>query len=76
MIWQDIVIMFSCFGFSLALIPSIRGKNKPARLTCLMTALLLTTIAVCFGSLKLYLAMVSEITAVIAWSVLLFQRRS
>ena len=37
MVCQDIVIMVACFGFALALIPSILGKNKPARLSCLIT---------------------------------------
>lgn len=75
MIWQDIVIMVACFSFSLALIPSIRGNYKPARLTCLATVIGLTATAVCFGTLGLYLALSSEITSIVAWGILLFQRR-
>ena len=76
MVWQDIVIMVACFGFALALIPSILGKNKPARLSCLITVVLLTAIAVSFATLELWLSFWSEVTAIIAWGILLFQHRS
>jgi hypothetical protein len=75
MIWQDIVIMVSCFGFAIALIPSIRGKAKPAKSSCAITATLLTTLAVCFATLGLWLSFISEITSIVAWLILLFQRR-
>ena len=75
MIWQDIVIMIACFSFSLALIPSIRGKNKPEKNSCLFTILGLTAIAVCFATLRLWLSFASEIAAITAWSILLVQRR-
>ena len=66
MIWQDIVIMIACFGFAIALIPSIRGKQKPAKSSCILTIALLVAIAVCFATLGLWLSMASEITAIIA----------
>jgi len=75
MIWQDIVIMFACFGFALALIPSIRGKQKPECSSCIFTIILLLAIAVSFATLKLWLSMGAEITAIIAWAILLFQKR-
>ena len=75
MIWQDIVIMIACFGFAIALIPSIIGKRKPERSSCAITIILLAAIAICFATLGLWLSMVSEITAIIAWGILLFQRR-
>ena len=75
MIWQDIIIMIACFGFALALIPSIIGKGKPAKSSCLITIVLLTAIAVSFATLNLWLSFWSEITAIIAWGILLFQRR-
>ena len=73
--WQDVVIMVACFGFAIALIPSIRGKNKPAKSSCAMTAILLAAIAISFATLGLWLSFASEITAIIAWGILLFQRR-
>lgn len=75
MIWQDVVIMIACFGFAVALIPSIRGKQKPARSSCILTIALLMAIAVCFATLGLWLSMASEITAIIAWGILLVQKR-
>jgi len=73
--WQDIVLMAACFGFALALIPSIKGKQKPERASCLLTIVLLTAIAVSFATLKLWLSMSAEFTAIVAWGILLFQRR-
>jgi hypothetical protein len=75
MIWQDIVIMIACFGFAIALIPSIKGTQKPAKSTCILTIGLLAAIAVCFGTLNLWLSMASEITAIVAWGILLLQGR-
>ena len=73
--WQDIVIMVAGFGFAIALISSIKGKQKPARSTCALTVVLLTAIAVCFATMGLWLSFVSEVTSIIAWGILLFQRR-
>ncbi len=75
MMWQDIVIMVACFGFALALVPSIKGEQKPAKSTCILTAVLLAIIAVCFATLHLWLSMISEITSIAAWIILLFQKR-
>ena len=75
MLWQDVVIMAACFGFAIALIPSIISKGKPARSSCLLTVILLTAIAVSFATLHLWLSFWAEITAIIAWGILLFQKR-
>ena len=75
MIWQDVVISIACFGFAVALVPSIRGKQKPERSSCLTTIVLLTAIAVCFATIDLWVSFWSEITAIIAWGILLFQKR-
>ena len=75
MLWQDFVIMISCFGFAIALIPSIRGKQKPAKSSCVLTALLLMAIAVCFATLGLWLSFASEVASIIAWTILYFQKR-
>lgn len=75
MIWQDIVIAIACIGFSIALIPSIRGKQKPARVTCLMTTLFMIGIAVSHASIGLWFAAISEAVTIMLWCVLLFQKR-
>lgn len=76
MIWQDIVIMVACFGFAVALIPSIKGKRKPEKSSCAITMVLLIAISVSFATLGLWLSFASEITAIVAWGILLFQKRS
>jgi amino acid permease len=75
MIWQDIVIMIACFGFAIALVPSIIGKRKPEKLSCAITIILLIAIAISFATLGLWLSFGSEITAIVAWGILLFQKR-
>lgn len=75
MIWQDWAIMVACFGFGLALIPSIRGKNKPARASCIFTIVLLAIIGVSFATLKLWASFASEVVTAIAWGILFFQKR-
>ena len=76
MIWQDIVIMISVFGFAIALIPSIKGKQKPAKSSCVLTVILLSATAVSFATLNLWLSFISEISSIIAWGILLFQKRN
>ena len=73
MIWQDYVIAAACFGLALALIPSIRGKHKPERSTCLMMMFAVATLAVCFGTLRLWVSMAAECTGTTAWAILLWQ---
>jgi hypothetical protein len=72
---QDIVIMVACFGFAFALIPSIRGEQKPAKSSCILTIILLTMCAVSFATLGLWLSFAAEMTSMGAWAILLFQRR-
>lgn len=74
MIWQDYIITVGCFGFALALLPSIFGKNKPSKASCLITVVLLTIISFAFATLKLWLSMASELIAIIAWLILYFQQ--
>ena len=75
MIWQDILIMLGGFGFSIALLPSLLSKGKPARATCLITGGILSSYVVAMYTLELYLsALGTSITAALWWT-LLFQRR-
>jgi len=74
MTWQDIVIMVSCFGFALALIPTIKGKHKPEKSTCLLTILLLALCAISFATLGLWLSFIAELASIMAWVILCVQR--
>ncbi len=79
MVWQDIVMMIVGFAFSVFLIPSIRGKEKPARLTCITTTMGVVIVAICVATLGLWLTAVAQSMAAIAWSILTvqtFQRKS
>ncbi len=75
MIWQDIVIMVSCFGFALALIPTIKSKQKPPRSSCGLTLFLLALCSLAFATLHLWLSFAAELTSMAAWGILLFQKR-
>ncbi len=75
MIWQDVVIMVGCFGFALALIPTIRSKQKPPRSSCALTLFLLCLLVICFATLGLWLSFASEVAGMLAWGILLFQKR-
>ena len=76
MIWQDIVLMTGGFLFVLSLIPSVRGKNKPEKLTCLTTGGILVAFAISYATLDLWLACTSTSLTSLTWFVLLAQERS
>ena len=73
MIWQDIVLMVGSFIFSIALIPTVRGKDKPALSTSLLTSGVLSVFVICFFTLGLYLAAISGILTTIMWVILALQ---
>ena len=74
MLWQDWIIAIGGFCFSIALIPSIRGKDKPPASTSVLTAFFLYVFAICFATLGMWLSMSSEILSGIAWTILLIQK--
>jgi len=73
MIWQDVLLAVGGFGFSLALIPTIKGKSKPAWTTSLMTGIILSSFTVAYATLGLWLACVSTTITSGCWFTLLFQ---
>lgn len=75
MIWQDIVLMVGGLGFSIALIPTVRGKAKPAKSTCLATGSILAAFAVVYSTLGLWLAFGGTAATTTIWFVLLVQQR-
>ena len=74
MIWQDWVIMVCNFGFSLALIPTIRGHHKPKLSSCIITMTLLVIMVICFASLNLWFSAISGVLSVVAWVILAVQK--
>ena len=71
---QDIILTAGSIVFILALVPSIRSKDKPALLTSSMTAFVLYVFACTYISLGLWLtASVTALTAAM-WTALAVQK--
>jgi len=75
MIWQDIVMMMIGFTFAFFLIPSIRGKEKPARISCIMTAIGMGILTLCVATLGLWFTTLANGLTTTAWIILSIQRR-
>jgi len=74
MIWQDIVMAIGGFGLALGLMPSVIGKDKPAKSSCAITGGILTIYVVAMATLGLYFTpIIIGITATVWW-VLLYQQ--
>lgn len=74
MMWQDILLMVGGFIFSLALIPSILSKDKPAISTSLMTGVILLVYAFTYFTLNLWLATIAVTLTGVLWLVLAAQK--
>lgn len=74
MLWQDWVISIGQLGLVAALIPTIRGKDKPALLTSIVTGLILATFAFTFFTLSLWTSSVTSIISAASWFLLAFQK--
>ncbi len=76
MMWQDIILMVGGFIFSIALLPSILGNSKPARISCVTTGTVLSIYCIVYATLGLWLAFGSGVLTALAWWVLFFQKRT
>jgi hypothetical protein len=74
--WQDYLLSATAFGFSLALIPSIRGQNKPALSSSLGTAALLVGVLIAYASLSLWFSVSMVALNLLAWLTLALQKYS
>jgi len=75
MIWQDIVLAIGLYSLGFALFPSIFGKHKPARWSCLLSAVILIVFTFTFATLELWQTVYAEAFSALCWIILLFQRR-
>lgn len=75
MIWQNIVPIIGNIIFAVALIPSIRSKYKPHKLTCAMTASVLFVYAITFWSINMWYWSLATLITATAWTILFFQGR-
>ncbi len=74
MIWQDVVLAVGGFGFSVALLPSLFGKDKPAKSSCVATGSILAVFVVCYATLGLWAAAVSTFLTCVCWAILHIQQ--
>ena len=74
MLWQDWIFMVGGFIFSIALIPTIRDKDKPSVKTSLLTAGVLTAYLICYATLGLWLGFTSGVLTTGAWFLLAYQK--
>lgn len=74
MIWQDWILGLSTIVFSLSLLPSILGKDKPAIPTSLLTGITLIMVVYAQASLELWLTATASTVACILWLTLAVQK--
>jgi len=74
MLWQDWVFSIGTWVFAIALVPTIRGKEKPPLWTSIPTAFFLTLFALTYFSLTLWLSAFSSLLTATTWYTLAFQK--
>ena len=72
--WQDVIMMIGSFIFAIALWPSVKGKDKPALSSSLITGTVLLIFSICYATLGLWLAFSTNFLTVIMWYILAFQK--
>jgi len=74
MLWQDWIFGVGTIIFSIALIPSVLGKEKPAISTSLSTGITLMIFAFAQATLFLWFACIASILAGFLWLTLAVQK--
>jgi len=72
--WQDIILGVGQIIFFLALIPSIRSKDKPALSSSIITGTVLLVYALVFATLSLWFTVLTGIITTIFWYILAYQK--
>ena len=72
--WQDYVISSGLFVFTIALVPSIRGKDKPALFTSIMTSSVMYVFTMTFITLGLWASALGQFVGASAWATLAIQK--
>jgi hypothetical protein len=73
--WQDLIFCIGSILFIVGLIPSVRGKQKPPKSTCVITGLTLLTFAITYATLGLWLSFITTLITSTMWLVLLVQQK-
>lgn len=71
--WQDAVFAIGEIVFTIGLLPSVFSAHKPAPLTSLVTAVMLTAFLAVYVSYRLWLAFIFSLGAIGLWFTLFFQ---
>lgn len=74
MLWQDWVFSIGQIIFVIALIPTIKGKDKPALSTSLITGAILLAFAFSYMALSLLFSTVTSIVMSLSWFILAYQK--
>lgn len=72
--WQDYVISICIAVFIIALIPSIRGTNKPELSSCLTTAAVQFVLTATYITLDLWYSVATGILLLACWTTLGIQQ--
>ncbi len=75
MVWQDFVFAIGTWIFIIALIPTIRSREKPPLSTSLPTGLVLLVYVFTFATLELWFSMISSSVLAVLWLYLAWQKR-
>ena len=72
--WQDVTIMAGSFIMALALLPSVKGKDKPALSSSLITGTITFIFCICFATLGLWLSASATFLSATMWCILAIQK--
>lgn len=74
MSWQDRVLAASGLILGASLIPTIRGDDKPALTTGIMTTVVISVVTVTMATMGLWLATATNVLIVIGWATITMQK--
>ena len=74
MTWQDIILSVGLWLASVALLPSILGKDKPPLSTSILNVIIITAAAIVYVTLHLWLSVVATAILSLAWLTLAVQK--
>lgn len=72
--WQDWIFSVGTWIFVVALIPTIRGKQKPELSTSIVTGSILAVFVITYLSLNLWLSALSNVLTSGSWFLLAYQK--
>jgi hypothetical protein len=74
MAWQDWAFAVGGFFFIVSLVPTMRGEQKPALTTCIMSVVIVTVFTATMASLELWLSALANAGIAVCWAIISMQR--